>query len=211
MTSQHRLSAKRLPTSRTGGLRQRLSSASGQSIIEFALVAPVIMVLVLGVVEFSYALLDEQVVTRLSREGSNMISRDTSLQDAATAMQNMSTQPVDFTSSSTIIFSVIENVGTTGAANYNKAVLYQRYQYGALSASSALLTSGAGSFGGPPDYQAVNADNDTSLQITNLPPNLLITGGLLYVSEIFTTHTLITPLNNFGITLPTTLYSIAYF
>ena len=37
----------------------------------------------LGVVETSYGLLDQHVVTKLTREGSNLISRDTSLQDAA--------------------------------------------------------------------------------------------------------------------------------
>jgi len=40
---------------------------------------------------------------------------------------------------------------------------------------------------------------------------MLTTGGLLYVTEIFTTHTLITPFDRFGVNVPTTLYSIAYF
>jgi hypothetical protein len=45
-----------------------------------------------------------------------------------------------------------------------------------------------------------------------LPPSLDVTrGGLMYVTEIFTTHNLITPLDRFGVTLPNTLYSIAYF
>jgi Flp pilus assembly protein TadG len=198
-------------TSRRVRLRQRCQNSSGQSIIEFALIAPLAMILVLGVVDVSYALLDEQVVTRLTREGSNLISRDTTLADAATAMTSMSTRPVNFGSSSTVIFSVIKNVVTTGSANFGKNVLYRRYKYGALTATSTLATSGSGSFGGAPDYQAANSDNDTSLQVTNLPANLLVTGGMLYVTEIYTTHTPLTPLDKFGIPLPTTLYSIAYF
>lgn len=176
-----------------------------------ALVLPILMVMVLGVVELSYALLHQHVVSRLTREGSNLISRDTSLQDAATAMVNMSSQPVNFATNSRLIFSVIKRVGTVGASNYNKDVLYARYQYGALSTASALTTRGGGSFGAAPDYQAVNSDNDTSLQLTNLPVNLNSTGGMLYVTEIYTAHTLITPLNRFGISVPTQLYSIAYF
>jgi len=35
--------------------------------------------------------------------------------------------------------------------------------------------------------------------------------GSLYVTEIFTNHALITPLSGFGVTVPSTLYSIAYF
>ncbi len=192
-------------------MRKSLFNSSGQSIVEFALILPLVMVVLLGVIELSYALLDEHVVTKLTREGSNLISRDASLQDAATAMRSMSTRPVNFDTSSKVIFSVIRRVATTGASNFNKDVLYQRYEYGALSATSQLTTRGTGSFGPAPDYQAANSDNDTSLQLTNLPSNLLITGGMLYVTEIYTTHTLITPFDRFGISVPSTLYSIAYF
>lgn len=192
-------------------MKKGLSSSSGQSIVEFALILPLVMVVLLGVIELSYALLDEHVVTKLTREGSNLISRDTSLQDAATAMRSMSTRPVNFDTSSKVIFSVVRRVATTGASNFNRDVLYQRYEYGALSATSQLTTRGTGSFGPAPDYQAANSDNDTSLQLTNLPSNLLITGGMLYVTEIYTTHTLITPFDRFGISVPSTLYSIAYF
>ena len=100
---------------------------SGQTLLEFALVVPLVLLLVLGVVEVGYALLDQHVVTKLTREGSNLISRDTSLADAATAMRSMSSRPVNFNDgSSKVIFSVVKKVATAGAANYNKA--------GALSA-----------------------------------------------------------------------------
>jgi uncharacterized protein (UPF0333 family) len=188
------------------------SDDRGQGLIEFALIIPLVLVLALGVVEVGYALLDAHVVTRLAREGSNLISRDTSLGDAASAMRSMSARPVDFDNGSKLILSVVRNVPTVGASNYNKAILYQRYEYGTLSAQSALITKGAGSFGGAPEYQAANSDNDTSLQVTNLPPNLLVTtGGMIYVTEIYTKHTLITPFDRFVVKMPETLYSIAYF
>ena len=34
---------------------------------------------------------------------------------------------------------------------------------------------------------------------------------MLYITEIYTRHTLITPFDRFGIQVPDTLYSIAYF
>jgi Flp pilus assembly protein TadG len=160
-----------------------------------ALILPLLCLMVLGVVELSYALLHQHVVTRLSREGSNLISRDTTLQDAATAMTNMASQPVNFATNSRVIFSVIKRVATVGASNYDKDVLYARYQYGALSAASALTTRGSGSFGAAPDYQV----------------DLNVIGGMLYVTEIYTAHSLITPLNRFGVSVPTRLHSIAYF
>jgi Flp pilus assembly protein TadG len=179
--------------------------------LEFALLAPFLVTIVFAVVDVSYALLHQHVVTRLTREGSNMISRNTSLGDAATAMRNIASPPVNFGANSTLIFSVIERVSTVGAGNYNKDVLYARYQFGSLAASSAIHTRGAGAFGSGPDYQAANSDNDTSLQVTNLPGNLLVTGGMLYITEIYTSHQGLTPLASFGIPLPSRLYSISYF
>ena len=54
--------------------------------------------------------------------------------------------------------------------------------------------------------------DDTSLQLTNLPAGLMTTpGSFLYVTEVFQSHPLITPLDRFGVAVPSTLYSIAYF
>ncbi len=187
-----------------------LKDERGQTLLEFALVAPLILLLMLGVVEVGYAVLDQHIVSKVSREGSNLISRDTSLADAASAMTSLSSQPLNFTDgSSTLIFSVVKKVATVGAANYNKAVLYQRYVYGSFAGSSILNNSG-GTFGGAPDYSAANSDNDSSLVVTNVPATMAL-GDMLYITEIYSRHTLITPLDRFGVTLPTTLYSIAYF
>ena len=192
---------------------RKFACERGQGLVEFALVLPVFLLLAFGVVELSYAMLDQHVVTKLTREGSNLISRDTTLQDASVAMKTMATRPVDFdTSQSRLILSVIKRGGTTGTPNYNKDILYRRYQIGGLSKSSQLLTQGAVSFGPAPDYTVPNADTNTNLQLTNLPPSVVLApGGMLYVTEVYTTHSSITPLEAFGLTMPETLYSIAYF
>ena len=191
-------------------MKMRLRSQRGQGILEFAIVLPFVLVIVLGVVEISYALLDQHIVTKLTREGSNLISRNTTLTAAGEVMRTMSTRPVDFSSSSHIIFSVVKKGATTGTANVDKDILYQRYEFGPLAAVSTLQTLGSGSFTGP-DYTALNSDTDTRLQVTNLPTGLVASGGMIYITEIFSTHTLITPLDRFGITVPPVLYSIAYF
>jgi hypothetical protein len=187
------------------------TSSSGQSVVEFALILPLLVLIVLGVAELGYALLDEHVVTRLSREGSNLISRDTSLQDAGAAVTAMSSSPVDFTNGSTLIFSVVKSGATTGTTNYGKLALYQRYQFGAFAGTSQVLTVGTGTFGGAPDYLAANSDGDANLQVTSLPASLVPIGGMIYITEIFTRHNRITPLDHFGVLVPQTLYSIAYF
>jgi len=194
-------------------MKKLLAGCRGQSVIEFALVMPLVLLVALGVMEVGYALLDQHVVTKLTREGSNLISRDTSIQDTVTALTSMSSRPVDFNTSSRMIISVIKKGATTGTANYDQVILYQRYEFGSLTGvQSVLNTRGSGSFRGAPDYEANNSDTDANLQITTLPANLtLLRGGMLYVTEIYTRHNLLTPLNRFGVTVPNTLYSIAYF
>jgi hypothetical protein len=189
-----------------------LRGTSGQSLLEFAIVMPVVCVLALGVVEVSWGLLDAHIVTRLTREGSNLISRDTSLADATAAMRGMNSRPVNFDGGSKVIFSVIKNVATVGAPNYGMPVLYQRFEYGSFPLSSKLTISGSGTFGPAPEYVANNSDSNTGLQVTNLPPNVGTTlGGYVYVTEIYSPHVTLTPFNSFGFSMPSTLYSIAYF
>ncbi len=192
---------------------QFFTSARGQSLIEFALILPLALVIVLGVVEVGTLLLDEHVVTRLSREGSNLISRDTPLATAATVMTSMSARPVDFANGSKVIFTVLKRGATTGTANYDKLVVYQRAEFGNFSgAAPSHVQSSGGACGGPPDFMAANSDSDASLRATGVPANLVMApGGMVYVTEIFTKRPWLTPLQKFGVAVPQTLYSIAYF
>lgn len=193
-------------------LRAFARDSRGQSMIEFSIILPILVILALGVLETSHALMNQHVVTKLTREGSNLISRDTSLQDAAAAMRVMAQAPVDFTTNSTVIFTVLKRGATTGTANFDRLIVYQRHQSGALAVSSRILTAGGGSFGGAPDYVANSSDSDTGLRVTNLPADLIdVRGAMLYVTEIFTDHELITPFDRFGVSIPRRLYSIAYF
>jgi Flp pilus assembly protein TadG len=191
---------------------RRRSGESGQTLVEMALVLPLLLLVALGVVESGYFMVDHQVVTKLSREGSNLTSRNTSLQDAVNALKSMSANPVNFDTRSKVILSVLKRGDRVGTANYNKIFLYQRHAYGVMATSSKLTTLGSVAFGGPPDYVAINPDDTVALQVTNVPANLIVPlGGVLYVTELATTHELLTPLAHFGIALPTSVYSIAYF
>ena len=120
-------------------MTRTLKDARGQSVIEISLLMPLVLVVALGVIEFGYALLDQHVVTKLTREGSNLISRDTTIDDAVTAMRSMSTRPVDFTTRSRVIFSVLKKGSTTGTVNYDQVILYQRHEYGSTVGSGSAL------------------------------------------------------------------------
>lgn len=191
---------------------QRLRHERGQSMVEFAMVLPFLLVIMLGVVEVGYGLLDQHVVTKMSREGANLISRDATLQQAETALRSMSGRPINFADGSKAIFSVLKSGSTVGTANYGQMILYARHQFGNLGDASHVLTAGGGAFAGPPYYEASNSDNNTGLRVTSLPSNLItVPGGFIYVVEVYTRHELITPFDRFGVNVPTTLYSIAFF
>ena len=194
---------------------KRLTNEHGQSLLEFAFIMPLVLLLALGVIEVSYALLDQHVVTKLTREGSNLISRDVKINDVETAMRTMSTRPVDFNTRSRMILTVLRKGGTPGTPNYDRVIVYQRYAFGSLTGTgyaSALQTVGTGAYRGSPDYEAVNADTDTRIQVSSLPAGLTMDlGNTIYVTEIYTRHDLLTPLSGFGVTVPNSLYSIAYF
>jgi hypothetical protein len=118
---------------------------------------------------------------------------------------------VNLDSNARVIFSVLMNVPTTTASNYNRVILYARTSYGAIPGASHLNTSG-GSYGPGPEYTATDPNGDTGLRVTNLPATVVVpTGGMVYVTEIYSRHTLITPFDRFGVTVPSMLYSIAYF
>ncbi|HKT80443.1 MAG TPA: TadE/TadG family type IV pilus assembly protein [Vicinamibacterales bacterium] len=193
-------------------MRQRLRGERGQTLLEFAILTPILLLISLGVIEAAYMLLDQQVVTRLTREGSNLISREITIEDATNALKSMSVSPVNLTNgNSTVIFSVLKRGSTAGTANDNKIIMYQRRSYGSFAASSKI-NFGGGSFNGAPDYEAVNADTNAALRTTNVPDALVPNrGDMLYITEIFTRHKLLTPFERWGVQLPETLYSIAYF
>ncbi len=96
-------------------------------------------------------------------------------------------------------------------SNNGSLVLYQRHQVGNLSLPASRL-NGSGTFPAANDYTAANPNNDTGLRVTNAPAGIAaVPGGMIYVTEVYTTYTAVTPLTNFGITIPPVLYSIAYF
>jgi Flp pilus assembly protein TadG len=195
-------------TSRSLAFR-RLRAAQGQSIVEFALCLPLLLLLSLGVVETSNALMSQHVITKIAREGSNMISRETKLSAAGTALQSMSANTATFNSSTKVIFSVLMRSQT--GSNNGFLVLYQRYEFGNASLGTSQL-NGSGTFNSANDYTANNPNSDAGLRVTNAPSGIAAGGGdMIYVTEVYRQYDTITPVRNIGIPIPPKLYSIAYF
>jgi len=186
-------------------MRDRKHEA-GQALFEFGVTLPILMALVLGVIEFGYALFQIQLVTSMAREGSNLIARQVTINDAEAALQTMSGL-VRFDANSTLIFSVVR-LGV-GGANNNVPIIVQRHSVGAFAASSVLGDPPQSEYEGSPDYNALDPDNDESIRVSGTLPNglTLTPGESVYVTEVFTQRTSIVPF----MPLPATLRASAYF
>jgi Flp pilus assembly protein TadG len=184
-------------------------AADGQSIVEFAICLPVLLLLSLGVVETSNALMSQHVITKIAREGSNMISRETKLAATATALRTMDANSGSFDSTTKVIFSVLMRSQTGN--NNGFLVLYQRMEFGNLSLGASQL-NGSGTFNSATDYTANNPNGDTALRVTNAPSGIAADpGGMIYVTEVYRQYNTLTPVRNIGVPIPSLLYSIAYF
>jgi Flp pilus assembly protein TadG len=193
----------------TNSRLSHLRSSRGQSIVEFAICMPLLLMLTLGVVEVSNALVSQHVITKVAREGSNMISREVRMTDAENAIRNMSASPGTFNASSRVIFSVLMRSQT--GTNSGHLVLYQRHAFGNSSLGNSRL-NGSGTFNASNDYTANNPNSDAGLRVTNAPAGIATEGGsMIYVTEVYTSYTTLTPVRNIGIPIPTTLYSSAFF
>ena len=186
-------------------MRDRKHEA-GQALFEFGVTLPILMALVLGVIEFGYALFQIQLVTSMAREGSNLIARQVTINDAEAALQTMSGL-VRFDANSTLIFSVVR-LGV-GGANNNVPIIVQRHSVGSFAASSVLGDPPQSEYEGSPDYNALDPDNDASIRVSGTLPNglTLTPGESVYVTEVFTQRTSIVPF----LPLPATLRAAAYF
>jgi len=186
-------------------MRDRRHEA-GQALFEFGVTLPILMALVLGVIEFGYALFQIQLVTSMAREGSNLIARQVTINDAEAALQTMSGL-VSFDANSTLILSVVR-LGV-GGANNNVPIIVQRHSVGAFAASSVLGDPPQSAYQGSPDYNAYDPDNDGSIRVSGVLPNgfTLTPGESVYVTEVFTQRTSIVPF----MPLPAMLHASAYF
>ncbi len=168
---------------------------AGQALVEFALVATILIIMGLGVIDLSRAIFDKEVLSDLARTGSNLASRgpcDTLNTCLTTAANAVMTQPSDLNMSANgmvIITAVQANAAGTPS-------IIGQVSQGNLGLGGSSVGSGVGS---PPTLPA------TTPAIP--PPNQTI-----YVTEVFYPFKPITPIGNFiHAAFPSTLYDVAYF
>src|SRR5271166_2554202 len=172
-----------------------IANDSGQAAAEFAVVVPLILILICASVDFGRALNDVQIMADLTRQGSNLASRGTPLNESTAAVVS-GESGLDLVNNGDVIITSVTNENNsytiTGQDSSTTDGLTK------LVATSKIGTGVGGTATLPAAAQSA------------IPQN----GQTLFVTEVFYTFTPITPLGtltNSVIALPTTLYDSAYF
>jgi len=170
---------------------------SGQALVELTLVLPLLLIFVLGIVDYGRAIYDMEVVTNLSGEGSSMASRGTSLGNTAIAV--MADADVDMNSNGCVVVTSVASGATPGTYKVTG------------QATSAVCNGGSSRIGCfPPPATCGNANLPVGVQ-TVLQANANTT---VYVTEVFYNFSAATPVGSFltnSTLLPSQLYSVAFY
>lgn len=180
---------------------------SGQALLEFAFVLPMLCIFLLGVVDYGRAIYESEVIMNLAGEGSSIASRSnvgnlaTDLQNAANTVMADSDLSMK-TYGCTIITSVTVVSGT--------ATITQQQQPTSPTCT-ITVSSRIGCYPSGGTCKNNNATIPSSI-VTALSAEP--SGSTVYVTEVFYTYFYVTPVGTFlhgtG-ALPSDLYTVAYF
>jgi len=178
--------------------RPGFAGESGQAILEVALSASILFLLLFGVIDVSRAFYYQQVMKTLTAEGSSLASRGdgTQLSLVATTVINDAGANLSLTNKGCVIVTAVTNTGAT------KNPLQISTGGQASSGSCTGITSKVGC--APPTSGCGNAtlpsEAAAGLQVNQS----------LYITEIYYSYTPVTPFAGNKV-LPSQLYDAAYY
>lgn len=170
-------------------------SGRGQAAAEFAVVSPLLLILICGAIDFGRALNDVQVMADLTRQGSNLSSRGTPLNESNAAVVS-GASGLDLVHYGEVISTSVTNENGTYTISGQDT-----------STADGLTTLSATSKVGT----GVGATATLSTAAQNAIPQ---SGQTVFVTEVFYTFTPATPIGALTrnvISLPSQLYDSAYF
>jgi Flp pilus assembly protein TadG len=182
-TSQHRAWV---------GTKIIAENSSGQAAVEYAIIVTSMLLLLCAVIDFGRALNYMQVMVGLTRQGSNLASRGSTLAQAAASVVS-GDAPLDLNSSGEVIVTSVTNTNNANTIT------------GQATAGSLTLSSRIGNY-------VANNPGASKASVPTGANSMLQAGQTVYVTEIFYTYHPITPIGNLmSIVMPTTLYEAGYF
>ena len=172
---------------------------SGQAMVELAFLVVLLLMLACASLEFGRALYTMQVMAELSRQGSNLASRDDTLPNAVSALI-AGESGLNIATSGDVIITAIENTGTTASPIYTMT--------GQASSGGIAEASKVGT------YSTLTGAKNTATMPAGFATGTLQGSQTTYVTEIFYSFTPLTPigkLTNNAIGMPSLLYDYTYF
>lgn len=171
---------------------------SGQALLEMALILPLFVVFLLGLVDFTRAIYDRQVTMNLAGEGSSLALRGTSLSDTAAAL--MTESDINMSGSGCVIVTTVNSPNGTSFKVTGQAIS-SPCNTGSSQIGSCTPVAGSctGSATVPPYVRTVLTNSSSTT---------------VYVTEVYYKFSYVTAisywLHNQNI-LPSQLYSVAYY
>lgn len=184
---------------------------SGQALLEFAFVLPMLCIFLLGVVDYGRAIYQSEVIMNLAGEGSSLASRGNSgnlaanLQDAANVVMADADLPMSTTGCA--ILTAVQATKSGSTWSYSIAGQEQPTSPTCTISVSSRIGCWPQSSSCPSTSATVPTGVQNALQSEP-------SGSYVYVTEVFYKYTYATPVGGFlGGTgaLPTDLYTVAYF
>lgn len=174
---------------------------SGQALLELALIMPMLLVFVLGIVDFTRAIYDYEVITNLSGEGSSAASRNTSLTETVSDVINYAGSDINMTSNGCVVVTAVSSPdGTSFKIGANGQAISVPCNSASSKIGCAPPTSGCGTARNLPTQVQAVLQNSASQTV--------------YITEVFYTFAPITPIGYFlhnNTLLPSQIYSVAYY
>lgn len=119
-------------------VRNRRNRQRGASLAEFAVILPVVLTLLLGIIDMGRLLYSHQVLNDLSREAANLVSRGSTV-DSAFAAASFDAGPVSVSDNGVMIVSTIRRRSTGDATPW----VFEQEQRGVVtSVASRVGTRG---------------------------------------------------------------------
>lgn len=121
-------------------IRTKRGTERGAALLELAVILPLLVIMVLGVIDLGRLIHARLVVTNISREGGSLASRGRGGTDAnLLAMLQSSATPFDLATQGRIFITEIGAEDSTATPPRNAPYIIRRVQGGSLSAISTVL------------------------------------------------------------------------
>ncbi|MGC2444426.1 TadE/TadG family type IV pilus assembly protein [Candidatus Binatus sp.] len=167
----------------------------GQAMVEFAMGVTLMLIIMCACIDFGRALNDVQVMADLTRQGSNLASRGTTLNEAAAAVVS-GASGLDLANHGNVIITSVTNENNVFKISGQDSSTTDGLTK--LAATSKIGSSVGATATLPAAYTTSTLQN----------------GQTVYITEVFFAFSALTPigaLTNSAVSFPSTLYNAAYF